>query len=135
MLLRRHLTALAIALLPTFSVAAVKAVPVTLTPGDDIQAAVDAHPPGTLYMLQSGTGAIMHIYDPQGRKQAEPLLGDVAWCANAMEAIEGADVSAALRTVPSPADFSTASSWLGPAWAPRTWVPFSDIAWAQHIVT
>jgi UDPglucose 6-dehydrogenase len=36
-------------------------------------------------------GAIMRVYDPQGRKQAEPLLGDVAWCANAMEAIEGAD--------------------------------------------
>lgn len=66
MLLRRHLTALAIALLPTFSVAAVKAVPVTLTPGDDIQAAVDAHPPGTLYMLQSGTYRMQSIVPKTG---------------------------------------------------------------------
>jgi UDPglucose 6-dehydrogenase len=36
-------------------------------------------------------GAILRVYDPQGRKQAEPLLGDVCWCANAMEAIDGAD--------------------------------------------
>ncbi len=36
-------------------------------------------------------GAIMRVYDPQGRKQAEPMLGDVAWCASAMDAIEGAD--------------------------------------------
>ena len=36
-------------------------------------------------------GAILRVYDPQGRKQAEPLLGDVAWCADAMQAIEGAD--------------------------------------------
>jgi UDPglucose 6-dehydrogenase len=36
-------------------------------------------------------GAVMRVYDPQGRKQAEPLLGDVVWCANAMEAVEGAD--------------------------------------------
>ena len=43
-------------------------------------------------------------------------------------------VSTARRIVPRPADLSTSSSCRGPAWAPRTWVPFSEIAWAQHIV-
>ena len=41
-------------------------------------------------------------------------------------------VSAARRTVPSPAAWSTSSSCRGPAWAPRTCVPFSEIAWAQQ---
>ena len=66
MLLSRHLTAFAIALLPTFSVAATKAVPVTLNPGDDIQAAVDAHPPGTMYVLQSGTYRMQSIVPKTG---------------------------------------------------------------------
>ena len=43
-------------------------------------------------------------------------------------------VRAAWRTIPSPADLNTAPSRLGPAWAPRTCVPFSEIACAQHIV-
>ena len=33
----------------------------------------------------------------------------------------------------SPADRSTSSSCRGPAWAPRTCVPFSEMAWAQHM--
>lgn len=36
--------------------------------------------------------AIVRVCDPEGRKQAEPLLPGVTWCANAMEAAEGADV-------------------------------------------
>jgi UDPglucose 6-dehydrogenase len=46
--------------------------------------------------LLAERGAILRVYDPQGRKQAEPLLGDVAWCANALEAIEGADATVVL---------------------------------------
>lgn len=37
-------------------------------------------------------GATVRVADPEGRKQAEPLLPGVKWCANAMEAAEGADV-------------------------------------------
>jgi UDPglucose 6-dehydrogenase len=46
--------------------------------------------------LLAERGAVLRIYDPQGRKQAEPLLGDVVWCANALEAIEGADATVVL---------------------------------------
>ncbi len=37
-------------------------------------------------------GASVRVADPEGRKQAEPLLPGVTWCANAMEAADGADV-------------------------------------------
>ncbi len=37
-------------------------------------------------------GAKVRVADPEGRKQAERLLPDVVWCANALEAAEGADV-------------------------------------------
>ena len=37
-------------------------------------------------------GATVRVADPEGRKQAEPMLPGVVWCANAMEAAEGADV-------------------------------------------
>lgn len=46
-------------------------------------------------MLQE-RGATVRAFDPQGRKQAEPLLPGVVWCENAMEAAQGADVLAVL---------------------------------------
>lgn len=46
--------------------------------------------------LLAERGAILRVYDPQGRKQAEPLLGDVVWCASALESIEGADAAVVL---------------------------------------
>jgi UDPglucose 6-dehydrogenase len=42
-------------------------------------------------MLQE-RGAAVRVYDPQGRKQAEPLLPGVVWCASALEAAQGADM-------------------------------------------
>ncbi len=42
-------------------------------------------------MLQE-RGASVRAYDPQGRKQGEPLLPGVAWCESALRAAEGADV-------------------------------------------
>lgn len=42
-------------------------------------------------MLQE-RGATVRVYDPQGRKQAEPLFDDVVWCDSSLEAIDGADV-------------------------------------------
>ena len=46
-------------------------------------------------MLQE-RGAIVRVYDPQGRKQAEPLLPGVNWCESVLEAAEGADVAVVL---------------------------------------
>ena len=37
-------------------------------------------------------GAEIRVYDPEGRRQAEPLLPDVTWCASAMTCVEKADV-------------------------------------------
>jgi len=42
-------------------------------------------------MLQE-RGATIRACDPQGRRQAEPLLPDVTWCDGALEAASGADV-------------------------------------------
>ncbi len=42
-------------------------------------------------MLQE-RGATVRVCDPQGRRQAEPLLPDVVWCESALEAATGADV-------------------------------------------
>ncbi len=42
-------------------------------------------------MLQE-RGATVRVYDPQGRKQAEPLFDGVVWCDSSLEAIDGADV-------------------------------------------
>ena len=42
-------------------------------------------------MLQE-RGATVRVYDPQGRKQAEPLFDGVVWCGSSLEAIDGADV-------------------------------------------
>jgi len=41
-------------------------------------------------------GARVRVFDPQGRKQAEPLLHGVLWCENALETADGADVVAVL---------------------------------------
>jgi UDPglucose 6-dehydrogenase len=42
-------------------------------------------------MLQE-RGAIVRACDPQGRRQAEPLLPGVVWCDSANEAAQGADI-------------------------------------------
>ena len=42
-------------------------------------------------MLQE-RGATVRACDPQGRRQAEPLLPGVTWCESALEAASGADV-------------------------------------------
>lgn len=42
-------------------------------------------------MLQE-RGATVRGFDPQGRKQGEPLLPGFVWCDSALEAVEGADV-------------------------------------------
>jgi UDPglucose 6-dehydrogenase len=42
-------------------------------------------------MLQE-RGATIRACDPQGRRQAEPLLPGIVWCESATEAAEGADV-------------------------------------------
>jgi UDPglucose 6-dehydrogenase len=42
-------------------------------------------------MLQE-RGATIRVCDPQGRRQAEPLLPDVTWCDGADDAAQGADV-------------------------------------------
>ncbi len=41
-------------------------------------------------MLQE-RGATVRVFDPQGRKQAEPLLPGVVWAAGALDAVKGAD--------------------------------------------
>src|SRR5207249_269352 len=37
-------------------------------------------------------GARVRVYDPQGRRHGEPLLGEVTWCGSALEAAQSADV-------------------------------------------
>ncbi len=41
-------------------------------------------------------GATVRVYDPQGRRQASPLLPGVVWCEAALEAAQGADVTVVL---------------------------------------
>jgi UDPglucose 6-dehydrogenase len=41
-------------------------------------------------------GAVVRIFDPQGRKQAEPLLTGVTWCENALDATQDADITVVL---------------------------------------
>ena len=41
-------------------------------------------------MLQE-RGATVRVYDPQGRKHAEPLLPGLTWCGDSIEAVTGAD--------------------------------------------
>jgi UDPglucose 6-dehydrogenase len=46
-------------------------------------------------MLQE-RGATVRVYDPQGRKQAEPLLPGVVWCGSVLEAADAADAAVVL---------------------------------------
>ncbi len=46
-------------------------------------------------MLQE-RGAIIRAYDPQGQKQAAPLLPGIVWCSSVIEAAEGADAAVVL---------------------------------------
>lgn len=46
-------------------------------------------------MLQE-RGAMLRIYDPEGRKNAEPLIPGVNWCDTALEALYDADVMTVL---------------------------------------
>lgn len=46
--------------------------------------------------LLAERGAYLRAYDPQGRKQAEPLLPGVEWCGNALEAGKDADIAVVL---------------------------------------
>ncbi len=48
-----------------------------------------------LPMLQE-KGAVVRVYDPHGRGNAESLLPGVEWCRNATEAADGADVTVVL---------------------------------------
>ncbi len=48
-----------------------------------------------LPMLQE-RGAAIRVYDPEGRKQAEPLLPQVTWCETVLEAAKGADATVVL---------------------------------------
>ena len=43
--------------------------------------------------LLAERGAIIRAYDPQGRKQAQPLLPDLTWCESALEAAKDADIA------------------------------------------
>ena len=43
-------------------------------------------------MLQE-RGATVRVYDPEGRKQAEPLLPGVVWCEGTYDALAGADAA------------------------------------------
>jgi UDPglucose 6-dehydrogenase len=46
--------------------------------------------------LLAERGARLRAYDPQGRKQAEPLLPGVEWCASALQAAKDADLAVVL---------------------------------------
>jgi UDPglucose 6-dehydrogenase len=46
--------------------------------------------------LLAERGAIVRAFDPQGRKQAEPLIPNVEWCENAVAATQDADVTVVL---------------------------------------
>jgi UDPglucose 6-dehydrogenase len=41
-------------------------------------------------------GATVRAYDPQGRRQAEPMLPGLVWCQDAMDAVKGADATVVL---------------------------------------
>jgi len=56
---------------------------------DDVREA----PSLTLIPMLQERGATVRAYDPHARENAEPLLPGVAWCKNALEAVEGADVT------------------------------------------
>jgi UDPglucose 6-dehydrogenase len=56
---------------------------------DDVREA----PSLTLIPMLQERGATVRAYDPHARENAEPLLPGLAWCKNALEAVEGADVT------------------------------------------
>jgi UDPglucose 6-dehydrogenase len=56
---------------------------------DDVREA----PSLTLIPMLQERGATVRAYDPHARENAEPFLPGVAWCKNAIEAVEGADVT------------------------------------------
>jgi UDPglucose 6-dehydrogenase len=56
---------------------------------DDVREA----PSLTLIPMLQERGATVRAYDPHARENAEPLLPGAAWCKNALEAVEGADVT------------------------------------------
>jgi UDPglucose 6-dehydrogenase len=56
---------------------------------DDVREA----PSLTLIPMLQERGATVRAYDPHARENAEPLLPGVVWCASALEAVEGADVT------------------------------------------
>ncbi len=61
---------------------------VTFKPNtDDMR---DAPSLNVVPMLQE-RGAVVRAYDPEGRKQAEPLMPGVTWCDGALDAARGAD--------------------------------------------
>jgi parallel beta-helix repeat protein len=66
MLISVRLTAVIVGVLLPLSAAAAGTVSVTVNPGDDIQAAVDAHPPGTVYNLQAGIHRMQSIVPKEG---------------------------------------------------------------------
>jgi UDPglucose 6-dehydrogenase len=41
-------------------------------------------------------GAQVRVFDPQGRKQAEPMLPGVVWCQSALDVADGADAVSVL---------------------------------------
>jgi UDPglucose 6-dehydrogenase len=41
-------------------------------------------------------GATVRAYDPQGRRQAEPMLPGLVWCQDPMDAVKGADATVVL---------------------------------------
>jgi UDPglucose 6-dehydrogenase len=56
---------------------------------DDVREA----PSLTLIPMLQERGATVRAYDPHARENAEPLLPGLAWCKNALEAVDGADVT------------------------------------------
>jgi UDPglucose 6-dehydrogenase len=71
----------------------VAALGVTFKPNtDDMRDA----PSLVILPLLAERGAAIRAYDPQGRKQAEPMLPGIEWCASALEAAKGADIAVVL---------------------------------------
>ncbi len=68
--------------------ATVAVLGVTFKPNtDDMR---DAPSLAVVPMLQE-RGVTVRVYDPEGRKQAEPLMPGVTWCEGAMDTVKGAD--------------------------------------------
>jgi UDPglucose 6-dehydrogenase len=71
----------------------IAALGVTFKPNtDDMRDA----PSLVILPLLAERGATIRAYDPQGRKQAEPLLPGIEWCMSALEAGKDADLAVVL---------------------------------------